>query len=514
MQDLLLASKITYGLSPALAEKVRKIGFDKFLEAQLAPQEAEDNVYLQKKQQFQYAIDNNKKQEKRNFTYLKQPIQEIFQKLNTKDNKERNLPAFEVYADTWLRAVHSEWQLKEMVVEFWHNHFNVSVRADDKIALSLPAYNETVRKHCFGNFRELLEAIAKSPAMLYYLHNYNSKASPANENYARELFELHTLGAENYLNHLYNRWKEVPNALQEKPIGYIDEDVYEAARAFTGWTVADGSNNEKGGKFPNTGEFLYYEGWHDNYQKRVLGVEFPPNQPPLADGLKVLDLLATHPATGKFICTKLCRRFVSDTPPESLIKKATETWQANLKSPDQIKKVLKTILTSEEFKQSAGKKSKRPFELVVSVLRAMQMDVQPNEHLVNMFVQTGQTPFMWATPTGHPDTAHFWHTPNLLLARWNMIQALLTEDWHKITQPNLPAQMPNTLKTAKEITQFWLNRLLPASKNEKLLQKCANYIAGGGDIEEEPFFYTEDEKRLKMLNLIALIAMSPDFQVR
>jgi uncharacterized protein (DUF1800 family) len=511
--DLLLAQKITYGLTPALAEKVRKIGFQSYLENQLSPKESEDPIYFQKFQSTTYTIEQNKKLETRNFTCLKLSAQELFSKFNKPDVKEKNLPAFEVYADTWLRALHSEWQLKEMIVEFWHNHFNISILADERIAISLPLYDTTIRKNCFGNFRVLLEAIAKSPAMLYYLDNYNSRASPANENYARELFELHTLGAESYLNHLYNRWKEVPNALQEKPIGYIDEDVYEAARAFTGWTVADGSDNQKGGRFPNTGEFLYFEGWHDNYQKRVLGVEFPPNQPPMADGLKVLDLVASHPSTAKYICTKICRRFISDNPPESIIKKAVETWQSHIKSPEQIKQVLRTILTSEEFKESVGKKSKRPFELLVSALRSLQIDIQPNQMLVYLLAQTGHTPFMWATPTGHPDVASYWHNPNFLLTRWNSLIALISEDWHKITKP-LNLQMPSNLKTPKEIAQYWLSKLLPIKYSESLLQKCANFIAGGGDIDEEPVFYDERDRNHKIMNMILLVAMSPEFQIR
>ncbi len=512
--DLLYSQKITYGLTPELAEKIKKIGFSNYLDQQLSPNEADDTVYLQKFQTTKYVIEQGKKQEQYSFSYLKKTAQELFSKLNKPEVKEKNLPAFEVYADTWLRAIYSQWQVREMLVEFWHNHFNVNVQADERIGISLPLFDALIRKHCLGNFRELLGATAQSPAMLYYLDNYNSKASPANENYARELFELHTLGSENYLNHLYNRWKEVPNALQEKPIGYIDEDVYEAARAFTGWTVADGTNNEKGGNFPNTGEFLYYEGWHDNYQKRVLGVEFAPNQPPMADGQKVLDLLAAHPATARFVCTKLCRRFVSDSPPESLVKKVTTIWLANLKSPDQIKQVLKAILTSEEFKQNAGQKSKRPFELLISTFRALQMDLQPNQTLVYLFAQTGQTPFMWATPTGHPDVATYWHTPNLLLSRWNVLMSLLGEDWHKITKPELVNKMPTTLKTAREITEYWLNRFLPAGYSEKLKQKASNFIAGGGDIDDEPFFYNNDERNHKILNMIALMAMSPEFQRR
>jgi uncharacterized protein (DUF1800 family) len=516
MSDLLLAQKITYGLTPDLIEKVKKIGFSAFLDEQLAPKEEEDGVYLQKIQTTQYTVEISKKKESRSFSYLKQPAAALFDKLNQEkvSYETKNLPAFEVYADAWLRAIYSNWQLKEILVDFWHNHFAVNVQADVRISISLPLYDTTIRNYCFGNFRTLLEKVAQSPAMLYYLDNYNSKASPANENYARELFELHTLGAENYLNHLYNRWKEVPNALQEKPIGYIDEDVYEAARAFTGWTVNDGRDNEKGGKFANNGAFFYYEGWHDSYQKRVLGVEFPPNQPPLADGLKVLDLLANHPATAKFICTKLCQRLVTDQPPISLISKAMEVWTKNINSPEQIKLVLKTILTSDEMKQAVGQKSKRPFELLVSAIRALQAPFTPNQYLLYLFASTGQHLFTNPFPKGNPDTAQYWHNPNFLLARWNALITLISEDWHKLLDFDVVKQTPNHLLTARQITEFWLNRFLPLGNNEKIKEKCANFLAQGGDIDDEVTYYNDDERKHRLVNMVALIAMSPAFQMR
>src|SRR5258708_24716382 len=178
-----------------------------------------------------------------------------------------------------------------------------------------------------------------------------------------------------------NWWGEVPGGSNGKPIGYIDEDVYEAARSFTGWTIADGSGIGKGDNLPNTGRFYYYDGWHDNYQKRVLGVEFDPNQPPLADGLKVLDLVAYHPATAKHVCLKLCKRFIADEPPPALVNGAVEVWTKNQKSPDQIKKTLYHILTSREIAHSWGKKIKRPFELMVSLLRSTSADFIPNPSL-------------------------------------------------------------------------------------------------------------------------------------
>ena len=140
--------------------------------------------------------------------------------------------------------------------------------------------------------------------MLVYLNNRSSRAGSANENYARELLELHTLGRGAYLNTLYDRWRDVPGATEGRPQGYIDQDVYEAARAFTGWTIADGTGLGGGMALPATGAFTYVEAWHDGYQKRVLGHEFDPFQAPMADGRKVLDLVADHPATAWNVCTR------------------------------------------------------------------------------------------------------------------------------------------------------------------------------------------------------------------
>ena len=231
-------------------------------------------------------------------------------------------PAAEVWAATWMRAVYSRWQLREVVADFWHDHFHVAFFAgDQRVTPLLPLYDrDVIRKHAFGNFREFLEAVARSDAMLRYLNNASSRASPANENYARELFELHTLGADNYLNDHFANWREVPEGADGVALGYIDEDVYEAARAFTGWTIADGGETGREERLPGGGGFHYFDGWHDDYQKRVLGVELTSHQEPLADGRRILDLVAAHPATARNVCAKLCRHLVGGEPPPALVQ--------------------------------------------------------------------------------------------------------------------------------------------------------------------------------------------------
>ncbi len=326
------------------------------------------------------------------------------------------------------RAIHSRWQTREVLVDFWHNHFNVFAWGDQNIAAALPAHDRTIRSHCLGNFREFLEAVASSPAMLIYLNNRSSRAGNANENYGRELFELHSLGRDAYLNDLYNRWRDVPGALKGHPAGYIDQDVYEAARAFTGWTIEDGAGLGGGQTLPVTGRFTYVEGWHDNYQKRVLATDFDPFQPPLADGRKVLDLVAFHPATARFLAFKLCRRLIADDPPEALVKAAAQVWTDNQNHPEQIKRVVACIAASPEMRQGFGGKVKRPLELAASYARGAGINVTVTDGFLNELDNSGQRLFGWAPPTGHPDVMDYWLSSHVLRKRWTLVLGL-TENW-------------------------------------------------------------------------------------
>ncbi|MEM7040445.1 MAG: DUF1800 domain-containing protein, partial [Bacteroidota bacterium] len=356
-------------------------------------------------------------------------------------------PALETFLTMWLRILHSQWQVPELLVEFWHNHFNISIDAHDSISLLFPIYDrEVIRKHALGNFRDMLEATAKSPCMLLYLDNAFSKSGPANENYARDLFELHTLGAENYFNHLYDEWREVPGAWEGNAEGYIDEDVYEAARAFTGWTIGDGELHEGGAQFPLTGEFHYYDRWHDHYQKRILGKEFKSHRPPMEDGLKVLDLVAFHPGTAHHLCKKLCTWLVADDPPESLVQAAAKVWINHAKSKDQIAQVVRHILLSEEFQAHLGKKIKRPNILVSSMLRTTEITARPNATLFWWLQQMGYRPFTWAPPTGHPDRSAYWLNTEMMLSRWNTVPILLVAEIEKegIIQKKFTDQTPET----------------------------------------------------------------------
>lgn len=509
-----ILNRIGFGANAQSLERLTKLGFKAYVEEQLNPSDKESSSLVAQRKKFKF-IQDEPEIKGQAFHYIHAALPELWEL--TKSKKKQALPAAEVVMHTWLNAIYSPWQLREIMVQFWHNHFNISVHADERIAATLPLYDkDVIRKNCFGNFRTFLEEVAKSQAMLLYLDNASSRASPANENFARELLELHTLGKDNYFNHLYNKWQEVPGATEGKAKGYIDEDIYEVARAFTGWTIADGAWTENGNK-PNTGAFLYLEKWHDNYQKRILGLEFESNQAPLADGQKVLDLLAFHEGTARFLCTKLCIRLIADEPPESIINKAVKTWTKHQESPQQIQAVLQTILLSEEFTASLGTKVKNPFELLCSMIRTLELDFMPNLHLKWMLQQMGYHLFSWATPTGHPDQATYWLNSSMMLKRWNSMPSILFDNWHKMTTFDVDALIPESVKSTKEIVQFLLAKILGDSKEFSVehQQQLINILLVENKTEDEPpLTYSKEDRAYRLGHVVALILMSPQFQYR
>lgn len=512
-----------------------------WLEEQLAaPAGDEDHVrqaLAQARLQIEYQAGKNDDNEsyealneQRPLTSLDKPLKDLWHL--TKWNKamayqERVRPALELRAATWVRARSSTFQVREVLVDFWHNHFHVNAGGDDiRVNVALPHYDrEVIRKHCMGNFREFLEAVASSPAMLAYLNNASSKASPANENFARELFELHTLGRERYLNHLYNRWRDVPGASAGTPEGYIDQDVYEAARAFTGWTIQDGSwhGMGNGDHLPSNGEFLYFDAWHDIYQKRVLATEFDPNQAPMADGRKVLDLVAAHPGTAVHLCTKLCRRLLSDDPPPSLIDKAVKVWTQQSQAKDQIAQVVKVIALSSEFALAQPTKAKRPFELALSFIRAIEADVRIDHQLFWCTSTMGHTLFDWPAPTGNPDVSSAWLSASMLTARWNM-PLMLMADWFRGTHVRLSRQVPLQAVSANDIAAFWSMRMLGMLPDDATLSLLHKLLQGAATDDQphekiaqaanEPLAISEAELVGRMQHCVAALAMHPLFQAR
>jgi len=451
--------------------------------------------------------------EMRPLTSLSKPIEDIWrvfdpQKPMPVHGYELSRPRVEVLAATLIRSVYSHYQLREVICQFWHDHFHVNAFAEDRLAAALPVYDrDVIRKHCFGNFRAMLEAVACSTSMQYYLSNQSSRAGAANENYARELFELHSFGRENYLNDIYNRWRDVPGALVGKPVGYIDQDIYETARAFTGWTIEDGRGIDNYRKLPFTGRFTYVESWHDGNQKRILATEFDPYMDAMADGRKVLDLIAAHPATAQHMAHKLCTRLLGANPPASLTARVAEAWRSKSEAPDQIAQILRLIILSPEFLQSRGRKIKRPLALMANYLRVMGTNFTPNETLVNQLTAAGQRLFGAPTPEGIPDDNNYFMGTNAMRNRWNLILGLAQNTWGNGISDPAAALTAWGGKTSsnREAAADWF-RLLGVSFDPKWIDMA---ITTAGLMPSAPLSL-DNQKGLAMVS--ALAALSPDFQ--
>lgn len=505
--------RLSFGSDAAGVDDIKQRGLPDWLEEQIHPREDQDTASNQRlaslKLRIRYAESKDwpAADEMRSLQWLEASPEQLWSLADPAKpaaGQEKARPRLEVAAATLTRAVYSRWQLRELLVDFWHNHFSVNAW-DQAVGIALPLYDrDVIRRHCFGNFRQMLEAVARSPAMLVYLNNRSSRAGAPNENYARELFELHTLGRDAYLNGLYNRWRDVPGAPRGKPAGYIDQDIYEAARAFTGWGLEDGSGLGGGQTLPRTGRFTYVESWHDNYQKRVLGTEFDPYQPAQTDGLKVLDLAAAHPATTRFLARKLCMRLVADQPPESLVTSTAKVWSSHANSADQIARVVRHIALSREFNEIGGEKIKRPLELMASFVRATGIDFSPGEALVNELDGGGQRLFGWPTPTGHPDKADYWLGTNAMRRRWFLV-AGLAENWWATGMFDALSSFGGRTVNTNEFLDHWLPRLYgrPRPDLAPMLINAANLAA------DKPIANPVQARRL-----VAWAAMAPDFQLR
>jgi uncharacterized protein (DUF1800 family) len=307
-----------------------------------------------------------------------------------------------------VRAALSERQLREVMVDFWANHFNVFVGKGADRFLTPSYIEETIRPNALGRFEELLIATAKSPAMLFYLDNAQSvapgSASPLsrrrggqgvrtgiNENYARELLELHTLGVDG---------------------GYTQQDVIAVARIFTGWSI-DRPQQGAG--------FAFHEWAHDRGEKQVLGVRFRADG--MNEGIRLLKLLAAQHATMHHVSAKLCARFVSDEPPDGCVDAAVEAWHH---SNGDIRAVLRAIFTSPDFwaPQALRAKVKTPLEFVVSAVRATGAEPDSTLRLAQVVARLGQPLYLQPAPTGYPETQAQWVNSGALLGRMNAAVAL------------------------------------------------------------------------------------------
>lgn len=364
-----LLSRAGYGPWPGDVEAVRSVGHEAWIEQQLKPESIDDS-----------ACD------------LRSGRAEV----TGAPGEAFELKKAELRSDmarhTLLRAVYSRRQLFESMVDFWSDHLNININKGNCIYLKPWDDHHVIRAHAMGNFRDLIRASAKSPAMLVYLDGaQNKRRKPTdipNENYARELLELHTLGVHG---------------------GYTQRDVYEAARALTGWRVRKGLM--KGSVYFDPSE-------HDHGSKTLLGhvIVADQNEKDLDD---VIDIVCRHPSTAKHIASKLVRRFVSEEPNDALIAKTADAFTS---SDGDIRQTIKVVFTSPEFNASAGMKFKTPFRFVVSALRATGADTFAHHSLIEYLTRMGQGVFQYPTPDGYPDKTSPWL--GTLLWRWNFAFAL------------------------------------------------------------------------------------------
>ena len=457
-------NRLAYGPRPGDVERVKQMGLEKWIDEQLHPERIDDHAVQARLEEYP-AIRMSTEEllaryprpqqiAKREGLTLQQYQEQQRQARENGDMRAvANRPqeiVLELSEAKLTREIYSERQLQEVMADFWFNHFNVYAGKGPE-RWFLPAYErDVIRPHTMGKFRDLLYATAKSPAMLFYLDNWlsvdpkafaehqgelqarrqrflmlfggdpnmmmrrnqnaaNQQKGPQrnglNENYGRELMELHTLGVDG---------------------GYTQQDVTQAALALTGWTMTAPRRDP---------EFRFEERFHGDEGKVVLGKKIHSGG--MKDGEQLLDMLAANPSTAKFISTKLARRFVADNPPPALVERMAATFES---SGGDIREVLKTMIYSPEFWSRAAYRSKikKPSELVVSALRATGADMAEAMPAVRWTAQIGEPLYGCQPPTGYKDTAETWVNSGALLNRMNF-SILLATGRMRDTRIDLPA---------------------------------------------------------------------------
>lgn len=389
-RDFMMLNRLTFG--PRVGDRARflEVGLQPWVEEQLAFESIDDfdcNIMLQPFKSLN--MDANELEAISNGLF---------------DDYDRETVPNELRQATLIRQVYSKRQLYELMVEFWSDHFNIYVEKGNCFYLKTVDDRDVIRKHALGSFRDLTGASAHSPAMLIYLDNQANEKSAPNENDARELMELHTLGVDG---------------------GYTQQDVMELARCLTGWKVKEHFW---------LGDFFFDPDVHDNGVKHVLGLTIQPSG--IQEAEQVIEHLVTHPSTARFIATKLTRRFIAEDPPLEIVEKATQTF---LQTKGDIQSVLRVVLLNGL--PLAKPKYKRPANFVLSALRLLNAETNGagvQEYLLRM----GQPYFSWPTPDGYPDHSEAWQ--GNLMPRWQFAFELIRNEIHG-TKHNLKALLDVSL---------------------------------------------------------------------
>lgn len=593
-----LLNRFTFGPRPGDVEAVVKRGLEQWFLQQLQGGLPEDTLTQLLSSYDALHLINEEVVERfpRNAVLLRQAIRDGYinkDSVNTSDGKtyrkqlQRYMadkgykPVQELFRQLFnqkiLRAAYSENQLQEVLTDFWFNHFNVSL-TKNACALFVPAYErDVIRPNVLSHFETLLVATAQSPAMLYYLDNFTSmgedreleqriekmrkrlgekaalmeadtsttysklikraqqlrKTRGLNENYAREVMELHTLGVDG---------------------GYTQQDVTQAARVLTGWTVypmkdygaAVRTQLEKLGEeqfnkqgYVRKGDFLFAANRHDKGEKTVLGQQFKAGGG-YEEGITLLHLLATHPSTAKFICRKLAVRFVCDNPPQSLIDKMAQTFLAK---EGNIREVLLAMVSAPEFwsKEALREKTKSPFELAISAVRNLNATITQPYQLYTWINKMGQRLYYYQAPTGFPDNGKYWINTGSLLNRMNFGLALAANripgvkvDLYALNNHHEPESAEAALETYGKLImperdlKVSIKRLTPLL-NDPELDRKVNEAAGktassrqaaltqqnetmpGPDKNRYALQYTKGGNNM-LSQVVGIIIGSPEFQ--
>jgi hypothetical protein len=448
--------RLTYGATPALVQHVRDVGLSAWLDEQLGdlPDLSGTVAGL-------------------GVTAL--PLPAVALRQTNRD------VVSELQAATFARAAWGDHQLFELIVEAFSNHLSVPGTREQVRELKVVDDREVVRAHVLGTFSDMLVASAQSPAMLVYLSNASSRKPQPNENYARELLELHTVGVHG---------------------GYTQRDVRDAAKVLTGLGVDD------------QGAFVYRPEWHVTGAVRVLGWR---HANATADGgldaaLSLVRYLARHRATARRIATVLVRRFVSDRPPAALVASAAKVY---LSQGTAIVPVVRHIVSSKAFASATDAKTQRPYEWAAAAVRALGLQQAPGMHadgaaVVGMLSQLGQAPFDWQQPDGYPDTTGMWATTASMLARWNVAQRLVAGGVKGIQPLDVDALVGTPLPTTVGgLVDRVAERMLCHAPRSALRTALIRSTGRAGSARV-------DQAAIRALTpqLAALVLSSPEAQVR
>jgi uncharacterized protein (DUF1800 family) len=564
-----LLSRFTYGAIPGQVERVASQGLEKWFDEQLAAS-LDDRTLKEKLNGYDILSADNQQivsTYRKNAKILKMAIadgaidkdsvdkssnayrKKLLDYMTKKGLKPERELIRQFVNQKILRAAYTQNQLQEVMTEFWFNHFNVSFTKRNA-APFVPNYErDVIRPNVLGNFNDLLIATAKSPAMLLYLDNFssavakensnpkNNRVKGLNENYAREVMELHTLGVDG---------------------GYSQRDVTDAARILTGWTIFPmgdegfgsgvkkmiekvGEEKLKARGLVHEGDFLFIPNRHDNGEKQVMGKVFPPGRG-LEEGTELLNMLSRHPSTAKFICRKLATRFVNDSPPPALVERMEKTF---LNKQGNIREVLMTMVSSIEFweMEALRSKTKSPMELAISSIRALNADVKQPYQLYNWINRMGQQLYFYQAPTGFPDRGQYWINTGALLNRMNFGLALADDRVPGVSFDLLALNNQHEPESAEDALIAYGKLLMPARSMDETverltpllnapdLQQRVNDAAGqhtkskintsadsliteAGTAGEQTPMRPENNYKYRLSQVVGILIGSPEFQRR